>query len=228
MPCPFATAAGVVASIGGSYTLLFQDRRYRLVAWTALVLLLAGWVAYFALWRTGPLRVGLEVMSVAVLVAGGLRVRWLVRRGWNPPLLAPVARVTSGVWKVAGSPWVLAAKVWLAAMLVMEWRGKASFSALEYGIVTAVLLACVAVRLVAIHRGRRSFAALESLASGAPAPSCPLGFGCARSPESAAASARTGGAHRASPEPTHPRHGDRATPAPEPHGDAGLVPANTR
>jgi len=175
--CPFASTLGLFASIGGAYTLLVQDRRYRWLTGGALALIALGWGGYFAFERTAAARIGLEVASVAWIVAAVLRVRWLMReRGVRPPLLDPATRLTRQVWTRIGSPWVLSAKVWLLAMMVMEWRGKADFTRVEYGLVVGLLLGLMVLRLRATARPR-PFAALESIAAECAAPSCPLGFG---------------------------------------------------
>lgn len=187
MACPFASTLGLFASIGGAYTLLVQDRRYRWLTGGALALIVLGWVGYFALARTPAARIALEVASVAWLVAAVLRVRWLMRaRGVRPPLLDPATRVTRWMWARIGSPWVLGTKIWLVCMLVMEWRGKARFSALEYGAVVGLLLVLMALRWRATARPR-GFAALESIAAGCAAPACPLGFGRATAARTTAA-----------------------------------------
>lgn len=178
MPCPFTSAAGIGAGLGGAHALLVGDSRYRLLAWATLVALLAGWGYYFGWSRTAPLRIGLEVLSVLALVAGALRVRWLIRaRRVAPPFYGTLARLAAPVRPVLASPVVLSLKVWIAAMLVAEWRGKARFEATEYAIVAGALLAAVAARAVRLRKARTRFSALESYASGSTATACPLGFG---------------------------------------------------
>jgi hypothetical protein len=159
---------GVFAALGGAHALLFQDRRYRLVAWLTLLAIAAGWTTYFVAWREPAMRITLEVASVAALVAGGFRVRWLIKsQGRTPPLYSAMARATRGTWSVLRWPWILSAKVWLAAMLVMQWRGKAHFSVIEYATVTAVILALITIRVVALMRARSRFATLAQPAADA-------------------------------------------------------------
>jgi hypothetical protein len=169
---------GALAAVGGAHSLLFRDPRYRAVTWTLLALVTAGWVAYFTAFRTAPVRVTLEVISVSALVAAALRVRRLMRvHGVVPPLYRPTSRFLGAVWPVLGSPGVLAGKVWLLAMLVMEWRGKAHFAPLEYVAVGAAIVGMAAWKVLAMRRAR-PFSALESYSGGATPPACPLGFGC--------------------------------------------------
>jgi hypothetical protein len=186
MPCPFTSVLGVGAGLGGAHTLLVRDHRCRVLAWTTLLLTAAGWACYFAWWRETPFRIALEVLSVSAVVAGALRVRRLMRTaGVRPPLFGTMARLAAPVWPVLGAPAVLTLKVWIAAMLVMEWRGKARFDALEYGAATALLLAAGTLRVVRLHRARSRFSALESFATWSSASACPLGFGCTTGEERA-------------------------------------------
>jgi hypothetical protein len=157
VPCPFASAVGAVTAAGGVHSLLFRDRRFRRLAWATLILLAAGWTAYFAAFRTPPVRIALEAASVAAVIAAALRVRHLMRaHGFVPPLHRPASRLLRATWPVLGSPGVLVGKVWLLAMLVMEWRGRARFAAAEYALVVAATLALAALRVVSLRRARRA------------------------------------------------------------------------
>uniref|UniRef100_A0A832I4Y9 Uncharacterized protein n=1 Tax=Eiseniibacteriota bacterium TaxID=2212470 RepID=A0A832I4Y9_UNCEI len=156
MPCPFASLVGLGASLGGAHTLLVRDRAWRLAAWCALALLAGGWAAYFAWWRTGAFRIALEVLSVAAIVAGALRVRRLRRtRGWTPPLHATLTRLSAAVWTVAGAPAVLALKTALAVAAAGEWLGLVHVPAAAYAALGAAFAVAVAARLAALRRARR-------------------------------------------------------------------------
>jgi hypothetical protein len=170
---------GVGAVFGGVHSLLFQDRRWRWLAWSVLLGLAAGWAGYFTVVREPGSRIALEVVSVLALIVAALRVRWLVRTGAARPLLfAPMGRALRWFAPVFGSVWVVAAKIWLLAMLVMEWRGKAHFNGLEYAVVSAILAGLIVLRVRSVSRARAGFSTLASLANTSPATTCPLGFGC--------------------------------------------------
>lgn len=177
MPCPFTSAFGIGVVFGGVHTLFVQDRQGRVLSWGVLLTLLTAWAGYFASGRSSSLRLALEVVSVAMLVLAFARLRWLSRRrGLRSPLSSHALALGRRVWSAIGSSWVLAAKVWLAAMLVMEWRGKAHFEPLEYLAVSLGILALMVHRLVARRRARL-FEALETYARETASGSCPLGFG---------------------------------------------------
>jgi hypothetical protein len=177
--CPIASVAAAVATVGGARALLIQDRSFRLFTWLTLLTVAAGWWVYFIAARVPPLRISLELVTSLAAIAAVLRVRWLVRhRGIRLPMLAGITRLLRVVWSVIGSPWVLSSKVWLAAMLVMEWRGKAHFTAVEYALVCAVLVAFVVARVLSRRATRSQFSSLEAIAASGAAPACPLGFGC--------------------------------------------------
>jgi hypothetical protein len=179
MPCPISLLVGAGLAARSAHALFVQDRSGRVITLTATLVVLAGWPAYFLLARTPALRITLEVASSLVLLGSALRLALLARRGVidaRPGIrFEPLARRTMAV---VGNPWVLSAKVWLAAMLVMEWRGKAHFSTLEYAAVSLVVLALVLHRVL-VQRRQPGFPALESFAGGAAPAACPLGFGCA-------------------------------------------------
>lgn len=175
MICPIAPIAAAGAVIGGVHTLFVQDRAHRRTAWLVFGVLLAGWAAYGVGGRVPLARIGLEVTSVAAILAGGWRAWWLARhRGVRSPIvarMAPWARVFAS-WLRA--PAVLATNVWLAAMLTAEWRGRAHFDRLEYAAVFVAILGAVWLHAWRLSRARRSrHAALESYASCA-TPGCPL------------------------------------------------------
>jgi len=180
--CPFASLVGVGAVASGSQRLLVRDRRYRVYAWIALAVLGGGWLGYFLFLRRDELRIALEVASVFALVAGGLRLRSLVRSGEVEPLTAGLpGRVMRALGHAVASPWVAGAKAWLLAMVTFEWLGRASFTGWEYGAVATVLLSLVVVRLLRRPAETR-FGSLERFGAAAPAAVCPLGFGCAPAP----------------------------------------------
>lgn len=180
VPCPVAAAVTLSATVSGATTLVVHDRRFRVVSATIALTLTAAWVAYFSFLRTPTARVGLEILSVAALLAGVGRVVWLVRHdGVKLPMPAALQRTTRSLLPSLASPMVIALKTWLAAMLVMEWRDKAHFGAPEYTAVSALLVAAIATSVIRARPSRPRFAALEALAAGSRVPSCPLGFGCA-------------------------------------------------
>lgn len=209
MACPIASVAAAVATVGGARALLIQDRSFRHFTWLTLLTLTAGWWLYFIAARVLPLRVVLEIVTTLAIVGAVLRVRWLVRnRGIQLPLIASMTRILRGVWGVIGSPWVLSAKVWLAAMLVMDWRGKAHFTPLEYAIVCAILVVLVVARLLVRSVTRSPFASLEAIAATRATPACPFGFGCevaelpaAQATHMAAGSAQADAIHDSDPRP---------------------------
>ncbi len=182
MPCPIASTVGAVGALGGVHTLLTRDRRYRVLSWLVLLGLLAGWTAYYFAGRALPVRITLEVLSVAALVAAVLRVRRLVRdHGMTPPMWGGLARAMRAARPVLGWPAVLGAKVWWLSMLVAEWRGMAHWPAWEHALVVGAIVALAAWRVVQLRRAPR-FEALESYAAAQAngAAACPLGFGCER------------------------------------------------
>ncbi|MCC6348223.1 MAG: hypothetical protein IT347_01355 [Candidatus Eisenbacteria bacterium] len=179
MVCPFASLLGVGAAAAGTKRLFVRDYRYRAYTWSVTALLTAGWLFYFLAMRRPGLRITLEVASVLALVIGALRVRTLVRSGQVAPLTAGAfGRVLAAFGYAVRSPWVAGAKAWLFAMLVFEWLGRAHFTALEYAVSVAVVLALLTVRLMRRPVGTR-FESLERFGAGATASTCPLGFGCA-------------------------------------------------
>ena len=190
MACPIAPVLVAGALAGGGHTLYVQDRKYRGAAWLATLALLGGWAMYAVMFRQAPLRVVLETLSVVALVAGGVRVAWLMRaRQVRSPLWEALRRSAGPLWSVFGDRSVLAAKLWLLAMLTTQWRGKARFDAWEYAVISAALVLLVALRIVRMARSRRRarvpFAALESFAECPAASACPLGFGRAAGADAA-------------------------------------------
>ena len=156
-----------------------EDRRYRILAWVALAVIVGGWGAYYLGVDAKPFRIAMEALSTLGLLAAILRIRWLMRsQTFHSPMLTAVARFPRQAWEAIGSPWLIIAKVWLVAMVVMEWRGKADFSALEYTVVSALLFTIAAGQFVLSRRARPRFAGLESLASSQAPATCPFGFGC--------------------------------------------------
>lgn len=178
MICPIAPILGLGLALGGAHTVFVLDR-HRWLAWAATVALVAGWASYALLAREPRLRMALEAASMLALAAGAWRAIVLARRHGPSPIAARSSRALRAFGAVAVSPAVLAAQVWLAAMLTMEWRGKASFPALEYALVSALLAASIAEHVWRAARARRrepEFAALAAFADAPPAAACPLGI----------------------------------------------------
>lgn len=88
--CPFTGLLGLGALVGGSERWAARLRVRPFVIWSAAAVLAAAWVAYFGAARTLPLRVTLEVLSVAflTLAPGALRA---ARRA-NAPRFAALER----------------------------------------------------------------------------------------------------------------------------------------
>ncbi len=179
--CPIAPLVLVGATLSGTHTVFFQDRRRRAAAWAVLTTLVMAWSAYAFLARTPPVRLGLEALSVLAVLAGTARAWWLARHGVHSPLWPWLAAAVRHTVRVAADPFVLGVQVWLACMLTMQWRGKAHFSGMEYGSVALLLAVTAAIRITRTwrrqHARRRPFAALESYAAARAAERCPLGFG---------------------------------------------------
>lgn len=189
MPCPFATLTAFAAVVGGSRALFVEDRAARWPARLGAAALTAAWTLYFVSARRLEVRIALEVVSVAALVVAALRVRWLIRRAGPQVFMPPRVQAWSRRWAdIAWTPTVAIAKTWLIAMVVMEWRGKADFSALEYALSVAALVALIAWRWARARRAPR-YSALASYAADCPSPTCPAGFGAGRDQESAGAPA---------------------------------------
>jgi hypothetical protein len=185
LPCPFAALTALGAVLGASRALFVEDRAARWPARLGAAALTAGWTLYFIAARRLDVRIALEVVSVAAVIAAALRVRWLVRRAGPGVMLPPRVLAFSRRWAgLAWTPSVAIAKTWLVAMLVMEWRGKADFTALEYALTVAALVALLAWRVARARRAPR-YAALASYANACPSPTCPAGFGVARDGASA-------------------------------------------
>lgn len=179
MACPVAAVTVVVAALGGARALLMEDRRYRVLAWVGLAVIVGGWGAYYLGVDAKPFRVAMEALSTIGLLAAILRIRYLMRsQTFHSPVLTAMTKLPRQAWAAIGSPWLIIAKVWLVAMVVMEWRGKADFSGLEYTVVSVLLVAVAAGQFVLSRRARPRFAGLESLASSQAPATCPFGFGC--------------------------------------------------
>jgi len=160
------------ATVGGARTLLVDDRRYRTWTWLLLAATAVSWVLYFLYRREPELRIGLEIGTVALLVAAVARAVWLRRRA---RARARTAATLAATWRWIASPAVIAIKGGITTMIVLEALGRVHFTVLEWTLVSAVLAAAIAITVV--RRRRRRFATLESLAAGSCAPGCPLGFG---------------------------------------------------
>ena len=133
MPCPVAVGGSAFILLTGLYSVFVQDRRYRRIWWTLLLVLSAGWGSYFGFARTTSLRIALEVFSVLFFIVIELRLlRLIFVHGLTPPgstLLARVGRITK--------PYTLNTvtvmlKTFILSMLVFEWIGKVDFSATWY------------------------------------------------------------------------------------------------
>jgi len=172
LACPVSSLLVIGATVGGARTLLVDDRRYRTWTWLLLAATVVSWTLYFVYRREPELRIGLEVGTVALLVAAVARAVWLRRRSGAR---ARTNAVLGAVWRRIASPTVLAIKGFIAAMVVMEALGRAHFSWLEWTLVSVAL--AIAIAITVVQRRRRPFASLESLAAESCAPGCPLGFG---------------------------------------------------
>ena len=175
MACPVASLVALGALFPPARTLFARDRR-RWVAWTGLALLAAGWIAYYLFGRRPSVRIGMEVASVLLLVLAGVRIRVLAGRDGNGAAWARAWRDAGRLgWQLLRSPWVLAAKVVLLTMLVLEWTGIADLTARQFALAILALFAAVGFRIVQMQRPAR-FETLESLAARPVEGSCPLGF----------------------------------------------------
>jgi hypothetical protein len=180
MACPVASLVALGALFPPAHTLFARDRM-RWIAWAALALLAAGWIAYYVALRRPSVRITMEIVSVVLLVAAGLRIRVLARRDGNAAAWLRAWRDAGRRgWQLLRSPWVLAAKLVLLTMLVLEWSGRADFSATQFGLAILALVTAVGIRIVQMRRPAR-FEALESLAARPVEGSCPLGFDAGRS-----------------------------------------------
>jgi hypothetical protein len=142
------------ATVGGARTLLVDDRRYRAWTWVLLAATAGAWLLYFLYRREPELRVGLEIGTVAFLVAAIARAAWLRRRSGARARMAAALGTT---WRRIASPAVLGIKGWIAAMVVMESLGRAHFTLLEWMLVSAALVAAIAITIA-----RRRDVELES------------------------------------------------------------------
>jgi len=175
MACPVASLVALGALFPPVRTLFARDRM-RWLAWTALALFAAGWIAYYLVARRPSVRIAMEIMSVVMLVVAGLRIRVLARRDGNGAAWSRAWRDAGRLgWQLLRSPWVLAAKVVLLTMLVLEWSGRADLSATQFALAILALFTAVGVRIVQMQRPAR-FETLESLATRPVEGSCPLGF----------------------------------------------------
>jgi hypothetical protein len=188
LACPISSLLVLGTTVGGARTLLVDDRRYRTWTWLLLAATVAAWILYFLYRREPELRIALEVGTVIFLGAAIGRAVWLRRRARaGRPATVSALRAA---WQWTASPWVLAIKGWIAAMVVMEAFGRVHFTVLEWMLVSAALAAAIAITVM--RRRRRPFATLESLAAGSCAPGCPLGFGDAQTGARAVARANDG------------------------------------
>jgi|GEM_PF-2404411 len=139
MPRLTGSAVSLAALFGGSWTLFIQDR-YRRIWWLILIFATIGWWLYFGQWREPWLRIVLEVASVTFII--GLMVRlWyrvvvlrrlpagyvqtrLVLKVLRPYLMN---RVTLVIYAIT------------ATFVTLHLRGKATFSAQEYGVAFGAL-----------------------------------------------------------------------------------------
>ena len=177
MVCPFASLAGVASAAPVFRGLFVRDRAGRPFTWLVLTLLVIGWGAWIPMGRPVPLRIALEIATVLSLVGGLWRWAHWARRVGGP---GAARRELSDAFHEAVAtlrhPAVLAAGVWLLAMIVTEWRGKTRFHAAEYVLVTTLFIALVIASGIA-RRRRPGFASLESFEPACANDRCPLGFG---------------------------------------------------
>ena len=176
MACPVASLVALGALFPPARTLFADDRGGRWIAWISLALVVGGWFAYFLLVRTLPVRIVMEVLSMVMLVAAGLRLRVLAKRDGNAEKWKNSFRRGSRyATQLVRSPWVLGAKGVLLTMLALEWGKWMHFTVVEYWIAVGALVAMIVVRMVQLHRAPR-FTTLESLAARPVEGTCPLGF----------------------------------------------------
>ena len=179
MPCPVASALSLSAVIGGFYTLLAQDLRLRRLSWILLFTLIGGWTAYYTQGRVHDLRIILDAASTLAVLAGGARVYYLIRyRGVVPPLHRPLTRFMHAIMPVVKSPTVLSLKIWLLCMIVGDMRGISSFSAVEYWVVSVLLVAAIVYKSMHVWAAKKKTAYPDLEEYSQNAVRCPLGFGC--------------------------------------------------
>jgi len=177
--CPFASLAGIASAAPVLRGLFVRDRAGRPYAWLALILLVTGWGVWIPMGRPAALRIALEIATVAAIAGGLWRwARWARTVGGPGAARRELAETFHEAIATLRHPAVLAAGVWLMAMIVTEWRGKTRFHAIEYVVVTTVFVALVIASGIARRRAA-TFAALESFEPGCANDRCPLGFGAA-------------------------------------------------
>jgi hypothetical protein len=175
--CPFASLAGVASAAPVFRGLFVRDRAGRPFTWLVLILLVAGWAAYVPMGRPVGFRITLEIATVAAIVVGLWRWAHWARAVGGPG--AARRELNDAFHDAVGTlrhPAVIAAGVWLLAMIVTEWRGKTRFDAAEYVVVTTLFVTLVIANGI-IRRRASAFATLESFEPSCANESCPLGFG---------------------------------------------------
>jgi len=176
MACPVASIVALGSLFPPAKTLFTRDRRGRWFAWSGLLLMAAGWIAYFETGRLVKIRIAMEVVSVALLLIAGLRIRVLAKRDGNGAAWARSLRASGRVaWQVVRSPWVLGAKTALLILLVVEWARWADVPAAAFTTAVIALFTFAGVRLWRLRRPAR-FETLESFANPSVEGNCPLGF----------------------------------------------------
>lgn len=176
MACPVASIVALGSLFPPARTLFAHDRRGRWFAWSGVLLLAAGWIAYFETGRQSQVRIAMEVISVVLLVIAALRIRVLAKRDGNGAKWAASLKQSGHTaWRVVRSPWVLGAKTLLLTMLAIEGLGWAHFGAIPFVLVVVALFAFAGIRLARLRRPAR-FETLEALASRPVEGNCPLGF----------------------------------------------------
>ena len=176
MACPVASIVALGSLFPPARTLFTHDRRGRWFAWSGLLLLAAGWIAYFETGRLAQIRIAMEVISIALLVIAGLRIRVLARRDGNGAAWARALRESGRMgWRVLRSPWVLGAKAVLLTLLALEWGGWVHIPVRVFALSVIALLTFAGIRIWRLRRPAR-FETLESFANRPVEGNCPLGF----------------------------------------------------
>lgn len=176
MACPVASIVALGSLFPPARTLFAQDRRGRWFAWSGLLLLAAGWIAYFETGRQVEIRIAMEAISVALLVIAGVRIRVLARRDGNGAAWVRALRESGRIgWQVLRSPWVLGAKAVLFTLLVLEWGGWTHVPLGIFALTVIALFTFAGIRIWRLRRPAR-FETLESFANRPVEGNCPLGF----------------------------------------------------
>ena len=175
MPCLTGSAVSLAALFGGSWTLFIQDR-YRRVWWLILVTIVFGWWMYITQWREPWVRIVFEVISITFLIGLGTRLWYRVVKMRKPPAGYAFTRwVLEIVRPYLMNRVTLVIYTITATFVTLEVRGKATFSAWEYGTAVGVLVTWLAMIFIWRHRRRKSANAEVSPGANS-AGKCPVGF----------------------------------------------------